>query len=84
MTHNWANGIHVTACLILGITIWAVRWAWAGLQSEYGHRGPNGEYLYDLSNPATILQVNLTGITAALLAAAIYWLIVWRVRKSKA
>ncbi|QDS98682.1 hypothetical protein [Adhaeretor mobilis] len=81
MTRSWINGIHVFICLILGAAVWAARWVWAGLQSEYGRRGPNGEYLYDLSDPGTVLQVNVTGIAAGLVLILLYLLIVWLFRR---
>ncbi len=84
MRRGTITTVHVALSLILLVAAFCGRWIWAGLSAEYGHgRGPNGEYIYDLSEPATIAQVNLTGITIGIGLAAAYWLAVLLVRKAK-
>lgn len=83
MIQRWVNVVHVFVCLILGAAAWCVQWVWAGLAREYGYRGPNGEYLYDLSDPSAVLRGNLTGIAAGLILVALYLLVVWLVRRSE-
>lgn len=72
--------IHLTVSIMLGGLVFLARWVFAGLMSEYSNRGPNGEYLYDLSNPQIISAINLTGFAIAALTAFFYWLALYLFR----
>ncbi|MEM1213955.1 MAG: hypothetical protein AAGI68_16840 [Planctomycetota bacterium] len=69
------NTLHGMLSLMLLGLAWGVRWIYAGLASEYGRRGPQGEYLYDLSDPRTSLSVHATGLLLGLGLVAVYWLL---------
>lgn len=72
--HPALAAVHATVALLIALFVIFARWVWAGHVSEYGHRGPGGEYLYDLSDPGTILFVWLTGfVIAGVVALAYFW-----------
>ncbi|MEM6551827.1 MAG: hypothetical protein AAF750_06845 [Planctomycetota bacterium] len=75
MKSTGINTVHGILSLMIVAVAWSVRWIYAALASEYGGRGPGGEYLYDLADPRTSLGVHVTGILLGLGLVAVYWLL---------
>jgi heme/copper-type cytochrome/quinol oxidase subunit 2 len=74
--------IHAIIGVWIGIFVFLARFVWAGLRSEYGERGPGGEYLYDLSDPMTKLVIVVTGIAIAGVAGLMYFYVALRVSQA--
>lgn len=74
--------VNFLCSLLLGVLVAGIAYVCVGLYAEYGaQRGPNGEYLFDITDPANRLQILGIVIFASILSVVGYWLAAWVILK---
>ncbi|MEM1107247.1 MAG: hypothetical protein AAGH99_00975 [Planctomycetota bacterium] len=72
--------IHLVVSLCLGFAGAFIAWVAFALYAEYGTRGPNGEYLFDISDSTTRVFVISVVLAAFVFSITAYGFTVWLFR----